>query len=91
MRFFRQVHSAVSDLLNADKFYIALLSDDSTELQFLYYVDQHHAGGHDRALGRGLTEYTLRSGRAQLVEAQGARALVAAGEIDKDSLDSPTT
>ncbi|MEO6137885.1 MAG: EAL domain-containing protein [Luteimonas sp.] len=91
-RFFRQVHIAVSDLINADNFYIALLSDDSTELHFPYYVDQHHAVGHDRALGRGLTEYTLRSGRAQLVEgAQGARALVEAGEIDKDYLNSPTT
>ncbi len=90
-RFFEHVHTAVSELLNADNFYIALLSDDGTKLQFPYYVDQHHAVGHDRVLGRGLTEYTLRSGRVQLVEAQGARALVEAGEIDKDYLDSPTT
>ena len=91
-RFFQHVHTAISELLNADNFYIALLSDDGTKLQFPYYVDQHHATGHDRALGRGFTEYTLRSGRAQLVDGQqDARALVQAGEIDRNYLDSPTT
>ena len=90
-RFFAHVHAVVSELLNADNFYIALLSDDGATLEFPYRVDlnaPHHAA---RPLGRGLTEFTLRTGHAQLVDgSEAARALVEAGEIDDSYIDSPT-
>ncbi|MDB6164021.1 MAG: diguanylate cyclase protein, partial [Xanthomonadaceae bacterium] len=90
-RFFQHVHTAISDLLNADNFYIALLSEDGKTLEFPYRVDQKGANARARPLGRGLTEYTLRSGRAQLVDGfDDARRLVEAGEIDGRYIDSPT-
>jgi diguanylate cyclase (GGDEF)-like protein len=90
-RFFQHVHAAVSDLLNTDNFYIALLSEDGATIEFPYRVDQKGASARARPLGRGLTEYTLRSGRAQLVDGRdAARALIAAGEIDEKYIDSPT-
>ena len=90
-RFFAHVHAIVSELLNADNFYIALLSGDETTLEFPYRVDQKGDHSGSRPLGRGLTEYTLRSGRAQLVDGSDAsRALVDAGEIDGSYIDSPT-
>ena len=90
-RFFAHVHAIVSELINADNFYIALLSDDGGTLEFPYRVDQKGEYAPSRALGRGLTEYTLRSGRAQLVDGAGAaRMLVDAGEIDDSYIDSPT-
>ena len=89
-RFFRHVHAVVSELLNADNFYIALLSEDGTTLEFPYRVDLNARHGPARPLGRGLTEYTLRSGRAQLVDGrEAARALIDAGEIDESYIDSP--
>ncbi len=90
-RFFKHVHSAVSGLLNAENFYIALLSEDGGTMEFPYRVDQNPSFDAARALGRGLTEYTLRSGRAQLVDGpEAARTLVEAGEIDDRYIDSPT-
>ena len=90
-RFFGHVHAAVSELLNADNFYIALLSEDGVTLEFPYRVDRQGPHAAARPLGRGLTEYTLRSGRAQLVDGpEAARALVGAGEIDASYIDSPT-
>ena len=90
-RFFAHVHAAVSGLINADNFYIALLSEDGATLEFAYRVDQKGAQTGVRPLGRGLTEFTLRSGRAQLVDGQQqARDLVEAGEIDETYIDSPT-
>jgi diguanylate cyclase (GGDEF)-like protein len=90
-RFFAHVHSIVSGLINADNFYIALLSEDGTTLEFPYRVDQKGAHSGSRSLGRGLTEYTLRTGRAQLVDGtQAARDLVESGEIDSSYIDSPT-
>ena len=89
-RFFRHVHAVVSELLNADNFYIALLSEDGSTLEFPYRVDRNAQHGPARPLGRGLTEYTLRSGRAQLVDGrEAARALIDAGEIDASYIDSP--
>jgi diguanylate cyclase (GGDEF)-like protein len=90
-RFFGHVHAAVSDLINTDNFYIALLSADGSTLEFPYRVDQKGANARARPLGRGLTEYTLRTGRAQLVDGrEAARALVDAGEINERYIDSPT-
>jgi diguanylate cyclase (GGDEF)-like protein len=90
-RFFSHVRSAISQLLNVDNFYIALLSGDGTTLEFPYRVDQNGSYPAARPLGRGLTEYTLRSGRAQLVDGpDAARVLVESGEIDGSTIDSPT-
>jgi diguanylate cyclase (GGDEF)-like protein len=90
-RFFAHVHSIISDLINADNFYIALLSEDGQTLEFPYRVDQKGAHPAARPLGRGLTEYTLRSVRPQLVDGpEAARALVESGEIDSNYIDSPT-
>ncbi len=37
--FYRRVHGVVAELLNAENFYIALLSDDRRKLVFPYAVD----------------------------------------------------
>jgi diguanylate cyclase (GGDEF)-like protein len=90
-RFFGHVHAIVSDLLNADNFYIALVSEDGATLEFPYRVDRNAPHNSSRPLGRGLTEYTLRSGRAQLVDGrEAALSLIEAGEIDQTYIDSPT-
>ena len=90
-RFFAHVHSAVSTLLNAENFYLALLLEDGNTLEFPYWIDQHTPHPAARPLGRGLTEYALRSGRTQLVDGpQAARALVEAGEIGVEYLDLVT-
>ncbi|HEX2596550.1 MAG TPA: EAL domain-containing protein, partial [Luteimonas sp.] len=90
-RFFAHVHAIVSELINADNFYISLLSGDGETLEFPYRIDQKGEHPASRPLGRGLTEYTLRTGRAQLVDgSEAARALVEAGEIDSSYIDSPT-
>ncbi|MEO5625996.1 MAG: GAF domain-containing protein [Dokdonella sp.] len=89
--FFEHVHANISGLVNADNFYIALLSEDGGSLEFAYWVDQHAPRPATRPLGRGLSEYTLRNGHAVLMQSQQtARALVDAGEIGEEYLNSPT-
>jgi diguanylate cyclase (GGDEF)-like protein len=80
-RFYSHIHMAVSGLLTAENFYIALLSEDGTTLHFPYSVDQLSERRVSRPLGRGLTEYMLRSGRPELVCKARAQQLVEAGEI----------
>ncbi|MEN1961252.1 EAL domain-containing protein [Luteimonas sp. MJ246] len=80
--FYARIHQIVGRLLNADNFFIALLSDDGTRLEFPYYVDtrlRHVRSG--RPLGRGLTELVLRRGEPVLACDEQAEALERAGEI----------
>ncbi len=81
-RFYRHIHTIVGELLNAENFYIALLSEDGATLEFPYWVDACDPVPSSRPLKRGLTEYVMRSRKPQLVDRSRAGRLVADGEID---------
>jgi diguanylate cyclase (GGDEF)-like protein len=80
--FFRRIHEAVAEVINADNFYIALLSEDGTGLEFPYYVDGERRSVPARPLGRGLSEFVVRSGQPQLVDVARAHRLAESGEIE---------
>ena len=79
--FYRHIHQAVAELLVADNFYIALLSADRARLTFPYAVDTGDGLPESRPLGRGLSEYVIRTGRSLLADGARVRALVDAGEV----------
>jgi diguanylate cyclase (GGDEF)-like protein len=89
-RFYRHVHAIVGELINADNFYIALVSEDGTTVSFPYAEDEHEHDWSTRSFRRGLTEYVLRTGRPQLVDVAGVKALLEAGEIDAEMMRKPT-
>jgi len=78
--FYAAVHRVVGGLLYARNFYIALLSDDQSQLTFPYSVDEHDQNRHPRALGQGLTEYVLRTGSALLADRAGLERLYGRGD-----------
>ncbi|WP_240125573.1 GGDEF and EAL domain-containing protein [Thermomonas alba] len=82
--FYRSIHQAVGELIEAENFYIALLSPDGQHLQIPYTVDTAGEDRADRPLGRGLTEYALRQTEPLLIDDAGMRALVERGEIDAE-------
>jgi diguanylate cyclase (GGDEF)-like protein len=79
--FHRQVHAVVADLIHADNYYVSLLSEDGGSLLFPYYVDEMRDTQRSRPVGRGATEYVLRTGQPLLVDPAGVEALVASGEL----------
>jgi diguanylate cyclase (GGDEF)-like protein len=79
--FYAGVHSVVSGLLNARNFFIALLSEDGTELHFPYLADERDEALHTRRLTNGITEWVLRQRRPLLATASEIRALIEAGEM----------
>jgi diguanylate cyclase (GGDEF)-like protein len=79
--FHAAVHRIVGRLLYANNFYVAMLSEDGTEITFPYSVDEFDGERPTRKLGRGLTEYVLRSGKALLADRETNRALHEAGQI----------
>jgi diguanylate cyclase (GGDEF)-like protein len=87
--FYERLHTVVGELLNAENFFIALLSDDRRILVFPYYVDAGARRTVSREVGRGLTEYVLRTGVPLLGGRQRIEELARAGEIDPARIGRP--
>jgi diguanylate cyclase (GGDEF)-like protein len=87
--FYRRVHGVVGELLNAENFFIALLSDDHQKLTFPYSVDAVLAPPAERPLGRGLSEYVLRQGTELRLDNAQIEELERQGEIAPGRMGSP--
>jgi diguanylate cyclase (GGDEF)-like protein len=79
--FYAAVHRVVGSLLYSRNFYIALLADNHRELLFPYSVDEFDPLRRPRELGKGLTEYVLRTGTPLLADREGFERLQATGEV----------
>ena len=88
--FHARVHRVVGGLLKADNFFIGLLSDDGTRLEFPYYVDTcRPRRGPGRPLARGLSELVLRTREPFLGNRDRIAALEAAGELEYRDKQGP--
>jgi PAS domain S-box-containing protein len=79
---FRTIHEIIGELMPARNFYIALYDDRSEILEFPYFVDEYDVADAPRKLGRGLTEYVLRTGQPLLATEAVHEELVRRGEAD---------
>ena len=80
--FYRAIHNIVGELIQTKNFYIALLDSDSEMLTFPYFVDEIDPVPDPRPLGKGLTEYVLRTGQTSLVSPATFEELIKAGEVE---------
>ncbi len=78
---YRSIHESLQVVLPARNFYVALHDRASGLVSFPYFADEHDPVPPARALGRGLTEYVLRTGRALLATPEVIEDLHARGEI----------
>jgi diguanylate cyclase (GGDEF)-like protein/PAS domain S-box-containing protein len=85
---FKALHSIVSELMPARNFYIALYSRQSDTISFPYFVDEHDDPPATRRLGRGLTEYVLRTGEPILATPEVFEELVRRGEVELEGTPS---
>jgi PAS domain S-box-containing protein len=79
---FPAIHMAVGELLPAANFYIALYDADYDRLSFPYFVDEVDPAPEPKPLGRGVTEYVLRTGEPLLASPSVAADLERDGEIE---------
>lgn len=79
--FYAEIHDTVSELLYARNFYIAMLSDDGSMLEFPYSVDERDLERQPRKPADGLTEYVLRTGKALLADQECIARLRAEGKV----------
>jgi Signal transduction histidine kinase regulating C4-dicarboxylate transport system len=89
--FYERVHLLVGALLNAENFFIALLSEDHRTLDFPYYVDAGERRTLSRPLGGGLSEYVMRKARPFLGQASDIEALILRGEVVQHTIGKPSS
>jgi diguanylate cyclase (GGDEF)-like protein/PAS domain S-box-containing protein len=75
------IHQIIGELMDAKNFYIALHDPATRLVRFPYFVDEIDQTPEPRELGRGLTEYILRTGRSQLATPERFTELVEQGEV----------
>jgi len=80
---FGAIHRIVGELMSARNFYIALYDAESGSLSFPYFVDEYDPTPARKSLGKGLTEYVLRTGRPLLATPEVTVDLEGRGEVDR--------
>src|SRR3989475_618420 len=79
---FAAIHEIVGGLMPAKNFYIALYDPASELLSFPYFVDEVDADFPAKRMGKGLTEYVLRTGQALLATPELHQELEQRGEVE---------
>jgi diguanylate cyclase (GGDEF)-like protein/PAS domain S-box-containing protein len=80
--FYRAIHGIVGELMSVKNLYIALYDQANRNLSFPYWVDEIDPQPQTTGLGRGATEYILRTGQPLLASPQKIRDLVEQGEME---------
>ena len=81
-QFYAAIHAIVGELMYARNFYIAVYDPLTQLLSFPYFVDAEDPTPAPKKLGRGLTEYVLRSGEPLLCSPDVFDDLVRRGEVE---------
>ena len=81
-QFYASIHNIVGQMMYARNFYIAIYDPQSQLLSFPYFVDEADLTPDPKRLGRGLTEYLLRTGEPLLATPQVFNDLVERGEVE---------
>jgi len=80
--FYAAIHGIVGELTCARNFYIALYDRESKLLSFPYFIDEIDPTPAPKPLGKGLTEYVLRSGEPLLATPEVFNRMVQRGEAE---------
>jgi len=67
---YASIHTSISSLMRTDNFYIAIYHPETDTVSFPYFVDEVDETPQERKAARGLTEYVLRTGTAQLINSK---------------------
>jgi len=67
---YEKIHHIIAGLMKAENFFIALYDDSADLISFPYFVDECDEKPEPGKLGRGLTDYLLRSGQDMLIDAK---------------------
>ncbi|HSA99547.1 MAG TPA: GAF domain-containing protein, partial [Anaerolineales bacterium] len=78
------VHEAISALLPARNFYVALYDANTNSISFPYHADELDDDWAPQKLGNGLTSYVIRTGKPLRATPEIFAELEASGEVSND-------
>jgi two-component system cell cycle sensor histidine kinase/response regulator CckA len=81
-QFYLAVHGIVGELMYARNFYIAVYDPLPQLLSFPYFEDEEDSRPAPKRLGKGLTEYVLRTGEPMLCSPKVFDELLKRGEVE---------
>jgi PAS domain S-box-containing protein len=79
---YHQIHEIIRRLMSANNLYIASHDPANDLLSFPYYVDEADPAPPTRPLGKGFTEYVLRTGQPLLANGEKIAELIRQGDYD---------
>ncbi len=80
---YKKIHKILEQVLDVTNFYIAIYDDEENLLSFPFYKDSKDIfPGNARPLGKGLTEYVIRTGKPFILKRKDIEAYAKKGEID---------
>ncbi len=85
---FFSIHRNIAELMPAHNFYIALYDPTKDMLSFPYFVDECDPTPAPKKLGKGLTEYVLRTGEPLLASPEVFAELEKSGDVE--SIGAPS-
>jgi PAS domain S-box-containing protein len=83
-QFFAAVHGIVDELMYARNFYIALYDPATDLVSFPYFVDEYDAPPASKKMGRGLTDYLIRTGEPLLATPEVLQAMEDRGDVARN-------
>lgn len=84
-----KIHEVLGELIPVNNFYIALYDQQTDMISFPYFIDEEDEKAPSRKPCKGLTEYVMRTGNAQLIYEDQFNILVAKGEVELVGNPSP--
>jgi len=82
LELYKLIHKTVQELMPADNFYIAHYDKENDLISFPYFVDQYDKPPGPKKLGKGATEYLLKTGKSLLATEETFEKLEQSGEIE---------
>ena len=79
---FQSIHEIIGELMPAKNFYIALYDKITQTISFPYFVDELDKAPAPRKLGRGITEYVIRTEKPLLASPEVFRELKKRADIE---------
>lgn len=83
-QFFAAVHSIIDELMYARNFYIALFDPATDLISFPYFVDERDPAPPTKKMGRGLTDYLIRTGEPLLATPEVLQAMEDRGDVARN-------
>ena len=80
-QFFAAVHGIVNELMYARNLYVALYDPDTDLVTFPYFMDENDPAPAPQKMGRGLTDYLIRTGEPLLATPEVLQAMEDRGEV----------